>query len=161
VRDKADLPTGTVTFLFSDIEGSTRLLQGLGDRYPDVLENHHRLLREAFAGGGGTVLGTEGDSFFVVFPTAPQGLAAAVDAQRRLAGQAWPEKGEVRVRIGLHTGEGTLGGDTYVGVDGRPPQTLERLSSAGDAQPPAEQPADTDIRVPRPGGRAERDPRPA
>lgn len=117
MKDKADLPTGTVTFLFSDIEGSTRLLQDLGDHYPEILESHQQLLRKAFSGGSGTVLGTEGDSFFVVFPAAPQALAAAVDAQRALAGHAWPENGEVRVRIGLHTGQGTLGGGSYVGVD--------------------------------------------
>jgi predicted ATPase/class 3 adenylate cyclase len=128
VKDKADLPTGTVTFLFSDIQGSTRLLQDLGDLYPEALETHQRLLREAFAGGGGTVLGTEGDSFFVVFPGAPQAVAAAVDAQRALAGQAWPEKGEIRVRIGLHTGEGTLGGGSYVGVD---VHRAARIAAAG------------------------------
>jgi predicted ATPase/class 3 adenylate cyclase len=128
VKDKADLPTGTVTFLFSDIEGSTRLLQRLGDRYPDVLESHQRLLRKAFAGLGGTVFGTEGDSFFVVFPGATQALAAAVDAQRALAGHAWPEKGEVRVRIGVHTGEGTLGGDSYVGMD---VHRAARIAAAG------------------------------
>ncbi|MDQ4107740.1 MAG: adenylate/guanylate cyclase domain-containing protein, partial [Actinomycetota bacterium] len=128
MKDTADLPTGTVTFLFSDIEGSTRLLQALGDSYPEVLETHQELLREAFAGGGGTVLGTEGDSFFVVFSAAPRALAAAVDAQRALAGHAWPEKGEVRVRMGLHTGEGTLGGGSYVGVD---VHRAARIAAAG------------------------------
>jgi predicted ATPase/class 3 adenylate cyclase len=128
VKDTADLPTGTVTFLFSDIEGSTRLLQGLGHRYPEVLESHQRLLRQAFDRNGGTDLGTEGDSFFVVFPAAHQALAAAVDAQRELAGHAWPEEGEVRVRIGLHTGEGTLGGDSYVGMD---VHRAARIAAAG------------------------------
>jgi predicted ATPase/class 3 adenylate cyclase len=128
VKNKADLPTGTVTFLFSDIEGSTRLLQGLGAGYQEILESHQQLLRKAFAGGGGTVLGTEGDSFFVVFPTAPQALAAAVDAQRALARHAWPEDGEVRVRIGLHTGEGTLGGGSYVGID---VHRAARIAAAG------------------------------
>jgi predicted ATPase/class 3 adenylate cyclase len=111
------LLTGTVTFLFSDIEGSTRLVQSLGDRYPAVLERHHQLLRSAFAAGGGTVVGTEGDSFFVVFPSVRQALAAAVDAQRALEEHPWPEGGRVRVRIGLHTGEGTLAAGSYVGVD--------------------------------------------
>jgi predicted ATPase/class 3 adenylate cyclase len=113
----AQLPTGTVTFVFSDIEGSTRLLQRLGEAYPAVLETHHRLLREAFAAHGGVEVSTEGDSFFVVFPSAPSAVAAAVKAQRVLAARAWPEGVEVRVRIGVHTGEGTLGADNYVGVD--------------------------------------------
>ena len=117
MKDRVDLPTGTVTFLFSDMEGSTRLLQGLGDRYPQVLQSHQRLLREAFAAHGGTVVGTEGDSFFVAFPGAEQALAAAVQGQRALADHAWPEGLAVRVRMGLHTGEGTLGGDDYVGLD--------------------------------------------
>jgi predicted ATPase/class 3 adenylate cyclase len=117
VKARSDLPTGTVTFLFSDIEGSTRLLQSLGDRYPDVLETHQRLLRSAFDVGGGIVLGTEGDSFFAVFPSAPDALAAAVEAVKALDAQPWPEGWAVRVRMGLHTGQGKLGGDNYVGID--------------------------------------------
>ena len=113
----AELPTGTVTFLFTDIEGSTRLLGQLGDRYPTILEEHQRLLRAAFEARGGVEVSTEGDSFFVVFPAAPDALRAAVDAQRALAAHAWPEDGPVRVRIGMHSGEGTLGADNYVGVD--------------------------------------------
>jgi predicted ATPase/class 3 adenylate cyclase len=128
VTDRFDLPTGTVTFLFTDIEGSTRLLQRLGAGYPKVLENHQRLLREVFAARGGTVVGTEGDSFFVVFSTAPEALSAAVEAQRALEGHQWPEGGRVRVRMGLHTGEGTLGGDSYVGVD---VHRAARIVSAG------------------------------
>ncbi|HEX5949279.1 MAG TPA: adenylate/guanylate cyclase domain-containing protein, partial [Actinomycetota bacterium] len=112
-----DLPTGTVTFLFSDIEGSTRLLDSLGDRYPGVLETHQRILREAFRARGGTDVSTEGDSFFVVFRSATQAVAAAVEAQRRIADQGWPEGAVVKVRMGIHTGEGILGGDNYVGVD--------------------------------------------
>src|SRR5918996_43090 len=114
---RADLPTGTVTFLFTDIEGSTRLLDVLGDRYPALLESHQRILREAFGGRGGIDVSTEGDSFFVVFRTAPQAVAAAVEAQRAIAAHEWPEGAAVRVRVGLHTGEGILGGDNYVGVD--------------------------------------------
>src|ERR687891_401210 len=114
---RADLPTGTVTFLFTDIEGSTRLLDALGDRYPALLESHQRILREAFGGRGGIDVSTEGDSFFVVFRTAPQAVAAAVEAQRAIAAHEWPEGAAVRVRVGLHTGEGILGGDNYVGVD--------------------------------------------
>src|SRR3712207_3366311 len=83
------LPTGTVTFLFTDIEGSTRLLQHLGDRYGEVQDDHHRLLRAAFQAHGGHELGTEGDSFFVAFSRASDALNAAVDAQRTLAAHPW------------------------------------------------------------------------
>jgi predicted ATPase/class 3 adenylate cyclase len=117
VTDRVELPTGTVTFLFSDIEGSTRLLQRLGNRYPDVLERHHRLLRDAFDRHGGIVVGTEGDSFFAVFPSAPFAVMAAVAAQLALAREPWPTDADLQVRMGLHTGQGTLGGDNYVGVD--------------------------------------------
>ena len=111
------LPTGTVTFLFTDIEGSTRLVQKLEDRYGDVLADHCRIVRMAIAAGGGTELGTEGDSFFAVFPTAAGGVAATLAAQRGLAAHRWPEGIAVRVRMGLHTGEGKLGGENYLGLD--------------------------------------------
>lgn len=117
VGDRADLPTGTVTFLFTDIEGSTRLLDRLGQRYPAVLEEHQGLLRDVFSARGGVEIATEGDSFFVVFSAAPAAVAAAVEGQRALAGHRWDPDAEVRVRMGLHTGEGTLGADNYVGVD--------------------------------------------
>jgi predicted ATPase/class 3 adenylate cyclase len=122
------MPTGTVTFLFSDIEGSTRLVQALGDDYPELLEQHQRLLRRAFAEGGGVVVGTEGDSFFVVFPGASEALRAAIDSQLALEAHPWPEGGRVRVRIGLHTGEGALGADNYVGVD---VHRAARIAAAG------------------------------
>ena len=112
-----DLPTGTVTFLFSDIEGSTRLVQRLGDGYPPLLAEHQRLLRSAFDAEGGVVVGTEGDSFFAVFRGATEALAAAIDAQRALERHPWPDDGRIRVRIGMHTGEGSLGEDNYVGID--------------------------------------------
>jgi class 3 adenylate cyclase len=112
-----ELPTGTVTFLFSDIEGSTRLLNQLGDVYQRVLEDHARVLRATFSEAGGYAVSTEGDSFFVVFQSAPAALAGAVEAQRRLDEHEWPEKVNVRVRMGLHTGEGKLGGDNYIGID--------------------------------------------
>jgi predicted ATPase/class 3 adenylate cyclase len=112
-----DLPTGTVTFLFSDIEGSTRLVQRLGDGYPPLLAEHQRLVRAAFGAEGGVVVGTEGDSFFAVFRGAHAAVAAAIDAQLALERHPWPEDGRIRVRIGLHTGEGSLGEDPYVGVD--------------------------------------------
>ncbi len=111
------LPTGTVTFLFTDIEGSTRLAESVGDGFSAVLERHHALLREAIASGEGTEVGTEGDAFFAVFPSAPRAVAAASTAQRALAAEPWPENASLRVRMGLHTGEGRLGGDNYVGLD--------------------------------------------
>ncbi|MGH2408571.1 MAG: adenylate/guanylate cyclase domain-containing protein, partial [Candidatus Limnocylindrales bacterium] len=113
------LPTGTVTFLFSDIEGSTKLVQRLGaERWTEVLEEHQRLLRATFAAHDGIEVKTEGDSFFVVFTRASGAVAAAADAQRALAGAIWPAGvDQVLVRIGLHAGEGILGSDDYVGVD--------------------------------------------
>ncbi|HEX2129681.1 MAG TPA: adenylate/guanylate cyclase domain-containing protein [Solirubrobacterales bacterium] len=111
-----ELLTGTVTFLFSDIEGSTRLLQAQGDAWPSVLERHQELLRLAFASGDGQEMGTEGDSFFVAFPTAPGAAAAAVAAQRALAAEPWPDDAELRVRIGMHTGEASFSARTYAGL---------------------------------------------
>ena len=112
------LPTGTVTFLFSDMEGSTRLVQELGPAvFTDVLERHNAALRAAFARHGGVERGTQGDSFLVMFPEAPAAVAAAADAQKALARTDWPAGTDVRVRMGLHTGVGRLGGDDYVGLD--------------------------------------------
>ena len=112
-----DLPTGTVTFLFTDIEGSTGLLQALGDRYPAVLDTHAAILRRAVADHGGIEVSTHGDAFFVVFPSPAGAVRAAVAAQRALAAHDWSPDPPVRVRIGVHTGEGILGGDDYVGLD--------------------------------------------
>jgi predicted ATPase/class 3 adenylate cyclase len=111
------LPTGTVTFMFTDIEGSTRLLQRLGSGYPEILEAHHRLLREAIEGNDGISLGSEGDSVFAVFASPVAAVTAALAGQRALAAAEWPDGVEIRVRIGLHTGEGILGGQNYVGLD--------------------------------------------
>jgi predicted ATPase/class 3 adenylate cyclase len=117
-RPSRVLPTGTLTFLFSDIEGSTRLVQALGAGFPAVLERHHQLLRGAFDEGDGVEVATEGDSFFVVFASAVAAVRSAAAAQRALLAENWPaEVGQLRVRMGLHTGEGTLGGDNYVGLD--------------------------------------------
>ena len=112
------LPTGTVTFLFSDMEGSTRLVQDLGPAvFTEVLERHNAALRTAFAAHNGVERGTQGDSFLVMFPEAPAAVAAAADAQQALARTDWPGGAAVRVRMGLHTGVGRLGGDDYVGLD--------------------------------------------
>ena len=113
----AALPGGTVTFLFTDIEGSTRLLQELGDAYGDVVRDHRRLLREHFADRGGTEVDTQGDAFFYSFPRARDAVAGAVSAQRALAAHEWPEGHEVRVRMGLHTGEPSVGDEGYHGLD--------------------------------------------
>jgi YVTN family beta-propeller protein len=108
--------TATVTLLFTDVEGSTRLLRHLGSEYGDVLAAHQRLLREAFARHGGQEVDTQGDSFFVVFPRATDAVLAAVDAQRLFAEHAWPEGGAVRVRMGMHTGSAALREGRYVGA---------------------------------------------
>ena len=112
----SELPGGTVTFLFTDIEGSTRLERDLRERYSEVLADHRRLLREAFGRYGGREIDTQGDSFFFVFPRARDAVAAAVAGQRALAGHEWPEGGAVRVRIGMHTGEAALDDGRYVGL---------------------------------------------
>ena len=112
------LPTGTVTFLFSDIEGSTRLVQDLGPAvFTDVLEQHNAILRDAFARHEGVERGTQGDSFLVMFRDAPAALTAAAETQTALARTSWPSPAGVGVRMGVHTGLGTLGGDDYVGLD--------------------------------------------
>jgi len=113
----ASLPGGTVTFLFTDIEGSTRLLQELGDAYGDVVREHRQLLREHLGGEGGTEVDTQGDAFFYSFPRARDAVRAAVDGQRALASHEWPRGVDVRVRMGLHTGEPTVGDEGYVGLD--------------------------------------------
>ncbi|WP_225753267.1 AAA family ATPase [Actinotalea sp. Marseille-Q4924] len=112
-----DLPTGTVTLLFTDVESSTRLLARLGARYADVVSTQRRLVRSAVSRWGGHELGTEGDSFFVVFPSARDAVCAVRDAQLELAGADWPDGETVRVRMGLHTGEPSRHEDGYVGMD--------------------------------------------
>jgi class 3 adenylate cyclase len=124
----AELPTGTVTFLFTDIEGSTRLLQRLGERYTSLLGDHGEILRSAFRAAGGYPVSTEGDSFFVVFQSAPAAVSGAAEAQRALGAHSWPDEEAVRVRMGLHTGEGKLGGDNYIGID---VHRAARIAAAG------------------------------
>ena len=111
-----ELPSGTVTFLFTDIEGSTRLLKSLGDRYEAVLNEHDRCLREAFEAAHGQEVDTQGDAFFAAFGRAGDAVAAAVDVQRRLQRCAWPEGADVRVRVGIHTAEPKVGEHRYIGI---------------------------------------------
>ncbi len=113
---KDETGTTTLTFLFTDIEGSTALVRRLRDDYSAVFEDHKRLLRDAWDASGGRELDAEGDSFFVAFRSPRHAVDAAVAAQRALAGHAWPGGAEVRVRIGVHTGEATPAGDHYVGL---------------------------------------------
>jgi predicted ATPase/class 3 adenylate cyclase len=122
------LPTGTVTFLFTDIEGSTRLLSALGDGYAAVLDAHSAILRAAIGAHAGTEVSTEGDAFFAVFPSALNAVSAAAQAQRALAATTWPDGNSVNVRMGLHSGEGRLGGDNYVGLD---VNRAARIAAAG------------------------------
>ena len=102
------LPRGTVTFLFTDIENSTRLMQEMGERYPAAQTAHHQMLRAAFQSNEGHELRTEGDSFFCVFASAIDACQAAATAQRSLAGYPWDNGQALRVRVGLHTGEAPL-----------------------------------------------------
>lgn len=112
------LPEGTVSFLFTDIEGSTRLVQRIGDeRFSEILEEHHAAMRRAVVSHGGAEVGREGDSLFAVFSTAPEAVAGAVAAQRGLADIQWPDDVVIRVRMGIHTGLGRLRGQDYAGLD--------------------------------------------
>src|SRR3954452_7014473 len=113
----ADLPTGTVTLLFTDIVGSTQLLQRLGTRYGDVLAEYRALLRSIFQAHDGREVDTQGDSFFVAFPRAIDAVIAAVEIQRAIARHPWPDGMAIPTRMGLHTGEPQRGGEGYVGLD--------------------------------------------
>jgi predicted ATPase/class 3 adenylate cyclase len=112
-----ELPTGTVTFLFTDIEGSTRLLQELGDGYAAVQGEHAAIVRRAVAEAGGVEVSTHGDAFFVAFRSPLGAIRAVVAAQQGLAAHDWSPGRPVKVRMGVHTGEGALGGDDYLGID--------------------------------------------
>ena len=111
------LPSGTVTFVFSDIEGSTDLLKRLGERYAELIADHRRIVRETFGGHDGIEIDSQGDSFFFAFARARDAVSAAVEAQRAHAEHGWPDGEAVRVRMGLHTGEPALGEQGYLGVD--------------------------------------------
>jgi YVTN family beta-propeller protein len=111
-----ELPSGTVTFLFTDLEGSTQMLTRLRDRYGEVLAGHRRLLRGAVAEHGGEEIDTQGDAFFFAFRRAKDAAAAAVTAQRAISTHVWPEGGVPRVRMGMHTGEPSLSEEGYFGL---------------------------------------------
>src|SRR5579859_6685087 len=125
------LPSGTVTFLFTDIEGSTRLMQELGDRYVQAQLDHHEILRAAFRSRDGRELRTEGDSFFCVFESALDACGAAAEAQRGFAAHTWPGDKPIRVRIGLHTGEAPLVGNEYIGLDVHHAARVEAAAHGG------------------------------
>ncbi|HEY7603815.1 MAG TPA: response regulator [Gaiellaceae bacterium] len=122
------LPTGTVTLLCTDIEGSTSIVGRLGERYVEVLEQHRDIVRDAVAGAGGMEIDCRGDEMLLVFTGAEAAVRGAVEAQRALAAHAWPEGNEVRVRMGVHTGEPSVEGSTYVGLD---VHRVARISEAG------------------------------
>src|SRR6478736_5315976 len=118
------LPSGTVTFLFTDIEGSTKLLHELGaEGYSQALAQHRRVLREAFQANQGVEVDTQGDAFFVAFRTAPGALGAAAEALDGLG------RGPIRVRMGIHTGTPHLGEEGYVGID---VHRAARIAACGD-----------------------------
>jgi predicted ATPase/class 3 adenylate cyclase len=122
------LPTGTVSLLFTDIEGSTRLLDALGDRYADALAEHRRLLRAAFREHHGCEVDTQGDAFFYAFSRAQDAVAGAVAAQQALAAHDWPNDMPLRVRMGIHTGEPTATREGFIGID---VHRAARVMSAG------------------------------
>ncbi len=111
------LPTGTVAFLMTDIEGSTRLVSAAGAAFPKILDEHFALLDRAVTSEGGTAVSSEGDALFAVFPSARQAIAAALAAQRLIGDHEWPAGMTVRVRMGIHAGEAVFGGRDYTGID--------------------------------------------
>jgi len=116
-RGVGELPKGTITMLFSDIEGSTALLHRLGERYGEALSAQRALIRAAIAAWHGREMGTEGDSFYAVFESAANAVCCCLAAQQALAGHDWPDGAAVRVRMGLHSGEPTRHEDGYIGMD--------------------------------------------
>jgi class 3 adenylate cyclase len=126
------LPSGTVTFVFTDIEGSTGLLKQLGDAYGDVLAVHREIVRDTFTRLNGVEIDTQGDAFFFAFGRARDAVEAAVDAQRAHAAATWPHDATVRVRMGLHTGEPALGSEGYLGLDVVRAARICTLAQGGD-----------------------------
>jgi predicted ATPase/class 3 adenylate cyclase len=128
MEETRSLPTGTVTLLFTDIEGSTRLLEALGERYAETLAEHRRLLRASFREHHGHEVDTQGDAFFYAFPRAQDAIAGAVAAQQALAAHEWPNDLPLRVRMGIHTGEPAATEEGYAGMD---VHRAARVMSAG------------------------------
>jgi class 3 adenylate cyclase len=114
--DQHELPLGTVTFLFTDVEASTQLVRMLGDAWTEVLEQHRLILRKVFAEHGGAEVDTSGDSFFIAFSRASDAIRAALDAQQRLSHEEWPSGASIRIRMGLHTGEVARTSQGYAGL---------------------------------------------
>ena len=112
----ADLPSGAVTFVFTDIEGSTRLVRQLRDRYAEALAEHQRLVRAAFTEHGGHEIDTQGDAFFYAFGSAHEAVLAAVEAQLALSSHPWPDESQLKVRIGVHTGAAEPANGRYTGL---------------------------------------------
>ena len=132
MSDASPATPTTVTFLFTDIEGSSRLEQAVGTRaYAALRERHRELLRTAFAAEDGREQGTAGDSFFVAFSTAAGAIRAAIVAQRALAAEAWPAGAQIRVRMGIHTGEAERSGDDFVGIDINRAARIEAAANGG------------------------------
>lgn len=126
--DAPGSPDGTVTILFTDIEGSTNLLHRLGEKYEELLTVHHAIIRRALSSWNGREESTEGDSFFAVFAKAMDAVHAVVQIQRQLNNESWPEDVQVRVRMGLHTGEPRIVKGEYIGMD---VHRAARIASAG------------------------------
>jgi WD40 repeat protein/DNA-binding SARP family transcriptional activator len=120
-------PSGTVTFLFTDIQGSTRLLDRLGNQYATSLAEHHHILREAIQRWNGKEMDTQGDAFFVTFARALDAVQCAAETQQALASHTWLQGEPIRVRMGLHTGEPLIASTGYVGMD------VHRAARIGDA----------------------------
>ncbi|MEP6757891.1 MAG: adenylate/guanylate cyclase domain-containing protein [Actinomycetota bacterium] len=126
--DMSGLPTGTVTFLLADIEGSTALLHRLGDGYTTVLKDVRALIRSCARRSGGHKVDAHGDEYFAVFARAGSAAEAAIEIQRSMTAHAWPDGVDVRVRIGVHSGRPTLTDDGYVGLS---VHTVARICSIG------------------------------
>ncbi len=133
MNQESELPGGTVTFLFTDIAGSTQLLHQLGEDYKVLLAGHHRIVRQAIERRGGREVSTEGDAFFVSFPKATEAVAAAVEIQRALAEESWPGGAQVSVRMGLHTGEPWIFEADYAGIDVHRAARIAHVGHGGQA----------------------------
>ena len=128
VADPSDLPSGVVTLMLTDIEGSTRLVHELGEDYPSVLEGVRKLIRDAVGGHQGYEVDSRADEFFAVFAEAGQGLAASIEIQRAMQDTKWPDGHQVRVRIGLNSGSPAVTDTGYVGL---PVNVMARVCNAG------------------------------